>query len=179
MKFGYEDPVRADEVGKPGEISTQIIDRLRESDVVIADLTDRNPNVFYELALRHFASKPVIQFRGDEPPPFDVKGLRAIPYRIDDLDSGDEARSELRSTSRMSRGTATGSATTIRSARQSDSANSSKSRPDIGLAMTPTVASATSRWRLTRQPLSWYSPIALPARRRRACRLRDRRFRSR
>ncbi len=52
------------------------------------------------------------------------------------------------------------------------------SRPDIGLAMTPTVASAT-RWRLTRQPLACCSPIALPARRRRACRLRDTRFRSR
>src|SRR5258708_2952597 len=36
------------------------------------------------------------------------------------------------------------------------------SRPDIGLAMTPTVASATSRWRLTRQPLACCSPIALP-----------------
>ncbi|MGH3853201.1 MAG: hypothetical protein ACRDR6_06815 [Pseudonocardiaceae bacterium] len=53
------------------------------------------------------------------------------------------------------------------------------SRPDIGLAMTPTVASATSRWRLTRQPLACCSPIALPARRRRACRLRDTRIRSR
>jgi hypothetical protein len=47
------------------------------------------------------------------------------------------------------------------------------------LAMTPTVTSATSRWRLTRQPLACCSPIALPARRRRACRLRDTRFRSR
>jgi len=53
------------------------------------------------------------------------------------------------------------------------------SRPDIGLAMTPTVTSATSRWRLTRQPLACCSPIALPARPRRACRLRDTRFRSR
>jgi hypothetical protein len=49
----------------------------------------------------------------------------------------------------------------------------------FGLAMTPTVASATSRWRLTREPLACCSPIALPARRRRACRLRDTRFRSR
>lgn len=36
------------------------------------------------------------------------------------------------------------------------------SRPDIGLAVTPTVASVTSRWRLTRQPLACCSPIALP-----------------
>ncbi|QDF04934.1 hypothetical protein BHS04_17225 [Myxococcus xanthus] len=53
------------------------------------------------------------------------------------------------------------------------------SRPDIGLAMTPTVASATSQWRHTRQPLACCSPIALPARRRRVCRLPDARFRSR
>jgi hypothetical protein len=57
--------------------------------------------------------------------------------------------------------------------------NRRMSRPDIGFAMTPTVASATSRWRLTRQPLACCSPIALPARRRRACRLRDTHFRSR
>ena len=40
-------------------------------------------------------------------------------------------------------------------------------------------AEATSRWRLTREPLACCSPIALPARRRRACLLRDTRFRSR
>ena len=41
------------------------------------------------------------------------------------------------------------------------------------------VAPATSRWRLTREPLAYCSPIALPARRRRACLLRDTRIRSR
>ena len=55
----------------------------------------------------------------------------------------------------------------------------SSQRAPVGLAMTPVVASATSRWRLTRESLACCSPIALPARRRRACLLRDTRFRSR
>ena len=44
---------RADEVSAPGTISTDIITRIMHSDIVIADITYPNPNVFYELGLRH------------------------------------------------------------------------------------------------------------------------------
>src|SRR3954453_18320013 len=52
--------VRADEISQPGSITLQVLERVLESDLVIADLTDHNPNVFYELAVRHASQKPVI-----------------------------------------------------------------------------------------------------------------------
>jgi hypothetical protein len=47
------DPIRSDGLARPGEITEQIFRRLRDDDVVIADLTGANPNVMYELGLRH------------------------------------------------------------------------------------------------------------------------------
>src|ERR1039457_5304175 len=57
--FGQKD-IRADEIPKGGMITTQVIERLVDADLVIADLTDSNPNVFYELAVRHVVRKPLI-----------------------------------------------------------------------------------------------------------------------
>jgi hypothetical protein len=44
---GYN-AVRADEISEPGAISTQIIKRIIEDPMMVADLTGSNPNVFYE-----------------------------------------------------------------------------------------------------------------------------------
>jgi hypothetical protein len=69
---GYADPVRADLLPEPGIITNQVIQRLLKDDLVIADLTDSNPNVFYELAVRHTIRKPIVQIiRRDERIPFD------------------------------------------------------------------------------------------------------------
>lgn len=57
---GYE-PKRADSFATPGIITKQIIEQLIDAPLVIADLTDYNPNVFYELAVRHAVRKPVVQ----------------------------------------------------------------------------------------------------------------------
>ena len=53
--------VRADEIDKPGIITSQVIQRVVTDPLVIADLTERNPNVFYELAIRHALRKPLVQ----------------------------------------------------------------------------------------------------------------------
>src|SRR2546429_1032489 len=53
---------RADEIQKPGLITQQVIERVVNADLVAADLTDHNPNAFYELALRHVTRKPVVQW---------------------------------------------------------------------------------------------------------------------
>lgn len=45
--------VRADKIGDPGMISKQIIEYILRAKLVVADLSFHNPNVFYELALRH------------------------------------------------------------------------------------------------------------------------------
>jgi len=91
---GYN-AVRADEISEPGVITTQVIQRLIDDDLVIADLTERNPNVFYELAIRHAIRKPVVQIiKRDEKIPFDVTGQRTIHYDLD-LDSAAACKEEL------------------------------------------------------------------------------------
>lgn len=76
--LGYA-PQRADEISEPGNITSQVIQRLIDDPLVIADLTGRNPNVFYELAVRHATKQPLIQLiqRG-ESIPFDVAVMRTI-----------------------------------------------------------------------------------------------------
>lgn len=77
--LGYQKPERADEISSPGLITTQIIKRLVESDLVIADLTSHNPNVFYELAIRHVVQGPIVHLiREGEEIPFDLKNVRTI-----------------------------------------------------------------------------------------------------
>lgn len=80
----YDPVIRADAISSGGKITHQIIEKLIEAPLVIADLTNRNPNVFYELALRHALAKPFVQIElQDQPPlPFDVHDMRTIPYNL-------------------------------------------------------------------------------------------------
>jgi nucleoside 2-deoxyribosyltransferase len=73
--------VRADFVTQTGSITRDLIGRLYRADVVIADLTDLNPNVFYELGVRHAlrSGTILIALKGTRPP-FDLGDLRVIPY---------------------------------------------------------------------------------------------------
>jgi CheY-like chemotaxis protein len=92
--LGYE-VVRADGISVPGSINIQVIQRILESDLVVADLTDQNPNVFYELAIRHTTGKPVIHVvDAAQKLPFDVADLRAIPVMLD-LDGADSAKASI------------------------------------------------------------------------------------
>lgn len=92
--FGYS-PIRADHINESGMITHQIIDYLIKSPLVIADLTDSNPNVFYELAFRHIVEMPYIQMiKSDQKVPFDVSGMRTIPFDID-LEQADRAKKDL------------------------------------------------------------------------------------
>jgi hypothetical protein len=94
--LGYR-VVRADDVPEPGMITNQIVEMLIDADLVVADLTGHNPNVFYELALRHGLMKPVVQMiKASERLPFDVAGARAIFFDLSDLDAVDAAREQLR-----------------------------------------------------------------------------------
>ncbi len=77
--------VRADNIGKPGMITSQIIEHIIKSKIVIADLSFHNPNVFYELALRHACRLPTVQIiRSADKIPFDLDQFRTI--RIDTSD---------------------------------------------------------------------------------------------
>jgi hypothetical protein len=73
-------PVRADTLARAGEINEQIFRRLRDDDVVIADLTGANANVMYELGLRHTRDKLTVQIGEFGRLPFDVNMIRTIQF---------------------------------------------------------------------------------------------------
>lgn len=83
--------VRADFVTTTGSITRDLLRRLYRSDAVVADLTDLNPNVFYELGVRHAlrSGTILIALKGTRLP-FDVGDLRVIPYE-DRVGGEDEA----------------------------------------------------------------------------------------
>ncbi len=96
-KKGYK-VVRADEISEPGIITSQVINHLVSDDVVIADLSESNANVFYELAVRHAVRKPVIQLMEDnEALPFDVATTRTIYINHHDLESVEQGKKDIRS----------------------------------------------------------------------------------
>lgn len=72
--------VRADQIAKGGEIPEQICRRVRDADIVVADLTGGNANVMYELGLRHTLTKPTIQIGERGRLPFDVAAIRTIMF---------------------------------------------------------------------------------------------------
>jgi len=79
------EPLRGDEERTGGIIHGAMFARLLLAEFVVADLTMANPNVFYELGIRH-AAKPfttVPIFANVRALPFDVALVRAIPYELE------------------------------------------------------------------------------------------------
>ena len=95
VECGYQ-VIRADKISEPGIITSQVIQHIIDDNLVIADLTGKNPNVFYELAVRHAVKKPVVQIiQSGESIPFDVAPTRTINVDHRDLDSVANCRDEL------------------------------------------------------------------------------------
>ena len=86
---------RADDVFSPGVIIDDVLRSIANADYLIADLTSRNPNVYYELGIAHAKVKSVIlitQSLSDLP--FDVRHRRVIEY-ADSAAGGAALRSAL------------------------------------------------------------------------------------
>ena len=79
-------PVRADtEIFGAGKIMDQVWFGINTAKVLVAELTTRNPNVFYELGLAHALKKPVVLVSSNESDvPFDLKHIRVIYYDVTD-----------------------------------------------------------------------------------------------
>ena len=60
---------------RPGDITTKIVGDIIEANVIVADITGHNPNVFYELAIAHAWKKPRIILT-TPPPPFPWNNIR-------------------------------------------------------------------------------------------------------
>lgn len=86
-------PKRSDISGAPGSITLDIVRDLADSDIVIADLTEGNPNVFLEIGIRHVMRKSgtvhVVDKRFAPSIPFDLRNYRAIEYSVDLADIPD------------------------------------------------------------------------------------------
>ncbi len=79
-------PIRADhDIFGTGKIIDQIWSGINSAKVLIAELTKRNPNVFYELGLAHALRKPVVLVSSNEEDvPFDLQHIRVIYYDVND-----------------------------------------------------------------------------------------------
>ncbi|MHB0864781.1 hypothetical protein ACYCS5_26930 [Paenibacillus sp. SEL3] len=77
---GFE-PIRADDVKHTNAIILDIIKKIIEADMVLCDLSSRNPNVLYELGIRHAFNLPVVLIKDKiTPRPFDISALRDVEY---------------------------------------------------------------------------------------------------
>jgi hypothetical protein len=82
-KYAGFNPLRADDIFRPGVVIDQIFDQLLKSDCVVGVLTGKNPNVYYEIGIAHGMSKPAILLHSKGnfgSLPFDIKHNRVIPY---------------------------------------------------------------------------------------------------
>jgi hypothetical protein len=89
-------PKRGDSLFRSSPIMGDIWRFVQESTVLLADLTGRNPNVFYELGLAHAIGKPVVLIAETmDDVPFDLRGLRVLTFDRNDPDWGAALRERI------------------------------------------------------------------------------------
>ena len=92
---GFE-AIRVDQINDSNSITQTIIDKLLSSELVIADISEHNPNVFYEMGYRKCTDKPIIHLKKKgESIPFDVNTVRTFEYDLTDLDNVEETKKRL------------------------------------------------------------------------------------
>ena len=90
---------RCDEIIDTGSIHKKMFRGIFDADVSVVDITSLNPNVFYELGVRHALHKHVtlvIRRNSNAPVPFNVNGLNILGYDIDSEDQLESSRKKIR-----------------------------------------------------------------------------------
>lgn len=86
---------RADDIKSQSNILEDIVKGIIDSDLIVADLTDSNANVYYEVGIAHALQKKVILITQEiEELPFDLKSYRVIGYSTH-FSRMNEAKTEL------------------------------------------------------------------------------------
>jgi hypothetical protein len=89
-------PHRADDLYRPSTIVNDIWAYTKKAKLLIADLTSKNPNVFYELGLAHALAKPAILVAESiDDIPFDLRALRVIIYNKNDPRWGEQLQTKI------------------------------------------------------------------------------------
>jgi hypothetical protein len=87
---------RADDLYRPSNIVQDIWELTKKAKIILADLTNKNPNVFYELGLAHALAKPVIIITETiDDIPFDLRSLRIIHYDKNQPNWGAKLQSKI------------------------------------------------------------------------------------
>jgi hypothetical protein len=72
---------RADDIHNISGVMQSVWESINRARIIIAEMTGKNPNVFYELGIAHTLGKPVIMItQSMDYVPFDLKHLRCIVY---------------------------------------------------------------------------------------------------
>lgn len=72
---------RGDDIRNQQNVMKDVVQSIATSDLIVADLTDENPNVFYELGIAHAFRKPVILLtQSIDDVPFDLRSYRLLKY---------------------------------------------------------------------------------------------------
>ena len=91
--------IRVDTLNSSDSITNTIVEYLNTADLVIADLSDHNPNAFYEIGYRSALKKPIIHLKNKETSiPFDISSIRTFDYDLTDLDAVEELKQRLNQT---------------------------------------------------------------------------------
>lgn len=80
--------IRANEIKIPGPIINQIFDNIETADCIIAEVSEKNPNVYYEIGVAHRANKPTVLLACKESVqllPFDIRHNRVLIYDKNNL----------------------------------------------------------------------------------------------
>lgn len=90
---------RCDEIIGTGSIHKRMFRGIFDADVSVVDITSLNPNVFYELGVRHALHKHVtlvIRKASSLPIPFNINGLTILGYEMDSADQLESSRKKIR-----------------------------------------------------------------------------------
>jgi hypothetical protein len=125
LSDGYE-VLRADDDTNPGAITPRIIQSIIEADLIVADISGLNPNVFYELAVAHGYHKPTVHIQDAEGrPPFDIKDMRTISYDISHPGKLEQAQRQLAAFAKSALADPASIETPLRSAQQFEAVQAS------------------------------------------------------
>jgi hypothetical protein len=90
------EPIRADDLYKTGSIINDIWDLTKGATILLADLSGKNANVFYELGLAHAIARPVVLITDNiNDVPFDLRSLRVISYDKNVSNWGSQLRASI------------------------------------------------------------------------------------